>query len=89
MHTVLICLCCSEVFELCDVLKGFITCLYVVFSSCVLQMKHGLILGFSAFTHRPISLLVTNKASVFFCCMSVFTKYINTISVEGNMICPI
>jgi hypothetical protein len=88
MHAVLICL-FSEIFELCDILKGFITCLYFVFSSCIFLMKHGLIFGFSAFIRRSISFLVINKACLFFCSMSIFTQYINIISVVGKLMCPV
>ena len=55
---------CSQIFELFLPFKGTIINIFIVTSSCILILKHGHIV--SAFSSKPISLLPTNKAVVFF-----------------------
>jgi hypothetical protein len=55
-----------QIFALFHSFKGFVTCLYVVIFSCILFTRHECILILLSIYFRPVSLLVTNKASLFF-----------------------
>ena len=80
MNGILICYGSYKPFELCHIFKGFITYLYSLNLSCSLL---------TPFTSRQTSLLELNKASAFSCSMYPFNQYINIISMNQRLNCPI
>ena len=69
-------------FELCCTFTELVSYLFFVIVSCIpfTTHKHRVYLIFSAFTYRLVSLLVSNKASVFFfeVCMFPTNKLVSS-----------
>jgi hypothetical protein len=78
-HKTLICLGCSQLYELCHTLKGFLTYFYVMILSCMLLMRQEHIKKFSPDLLLDRFLLVTNKASVFFFTVWMFLPSKSTL----------
>jgi hypothetical protein len=59
--------------------------LFAIFMLCLCpafwHLDINIYLVFSEFTSKPTSLLASNRASVFFCVVSVFSQNINVISI--------
>jgi hypothetical protein len=72
-------------FELFHTFKGTIINLYIVTPSCIRISRHDHVLSFSACTARPISLLATTKASVFFSVVCRLSTKLTNI-YAGNFI---
>ena len=62
-----------------------------ILSSILISNNEHVYLHFSAFTSRPVSLLATTKASVFFFIQSMYAsaQYINIISMTYKLMCTI
>jgi hypothetical protein len=74
LNLMLICYCCSQVFELCRIFKTSVSHLYVIILPGILVTRQQHVLSFlSAFTSRP-TLLASVKVSVFFFMVSVLSQ---------------
>jgi hypothetical protein len=78
VHLILICQCYSQIFKPCHIFKKPICMLCPFFWYHEININ----LVFSGYTSRPTSLLVSDRAFVFFFMVSyVFSSYINVIGI--------
>jgi hypothetical protein len=73
MNYILICYCRSQIFDLCHIFKGSITCLYATILPCILVTRHQHILSFLCIYYRLTSLLAPIRVSIIFFTLSMLS----------------
>jgi hypothetical protein len=74
MNAISTCQSFSQMFELCHTFKDLLPTSILLIGPAVYTQDMIIYLVFSAFTYKPVSILVTNKTSVFFYSMHVLTS---------------
>jgi len=72
--------CTSQIFELRHIFEGFIRYQYIMILSRIFVTRYNHILSLSVFTCRPTSLPASNRASVFYFSIFMFSPNIRVLT---------